>query len=331
MKLGIFTAFRDMHKYYIKSCDEIGIDYEVIDIIGPDWLSNVLSSNCDGYLCRPPSEFQERKSMFDERLYIINKLMGKSIYPSYEELCIYENKRMMSYWLELNHFPHAPTRVFYSKKAFLNWLNDADLPIVLKNNIGSTSKGVRIIKDKGIAKTIAGLVFGWGNAKLAIGYTSQMTGKILPFPALGTMQKHYLIVQNFERIRWEWRIIKIGESYFGHKKLLKGDFASGSGKVGWDAPPDELLMMVKDICERGNFYSMAVDIFETIDGRYLVNELQSIFGSYDDSQTYINGKPGRFILQNGKFVFEEGIFNKHGSYLLRVKHFIELLNNKENS
>ncbi|MBN2830025.1 MAG: hypothetical protein JXR56_06875, partial [Candidatus Cloacimonetes bacterium] len=200
MKLGIFTAFSEMHKYYVKSCEELGIDYEVVDIIGPDWLENVLNSKCDGFLCRPPSKFQERKSMFDEKLYIISKYLKKPIYPSYDELFIYENKRMMSYWLDLNGFPHTPTKVFYEKEKFLEFLKSAELPIVLKNNIGSTSKGVRIVKDKVTAKRIAGLVFGWSNNKLAFGYTSQMTGKVIPFPALGTMQKHYLLVQKFETI-----------------------------------------------------------------------------------------------------------------------------------
>jgi glutathione synthase/RimK-type ligase-like ATP-grasp enzyme len=288
----------------------------------------VQNSDCDGFLCRPPSKFQERKSLFDERLYIISQLMQKPIYPSYDELFIYENKRMMSYWLELKGFPHTETKVFYRRKEFMSFLEKSEMPIVIKNNIGSTSKGVQILKSRLQAKLIAMMIYGMRNTKLALGYTSQMTGKVLPFPALGTVQKHYLLVQKFEKIRWEWRIIKIGDSYFGHQKLLSGDFASGSGKVGWVAPPEKLLWMVKDICESGKFFSMAVDIFETIDGRFLVNELQSIFGSYDNSQLYIDGKPGRFILQNDRFVFEEGIFNTHGSYLLRVKHFAEILQNR---
>lgn len=329
MKLGIFTAFRDMHKYYVKSCEELEIEYEVIDIIGPDWLNNVLSSDCDGYLCRPPSAFQERKSLFDERLYIINKLIGKRIYPSYDELLIYENKRMMSYWLELNKFPHVTTKVFYKREDFFDFLNNTSMPIVIKSNIGSTSKGVRIIKDKNTAKRIAGLIYGWGSPKLSIGYTSQMTGKIFPFPALGTLQKHYMIVQQFEKIKWEWRIIKIGESYFGHKKLLKGNFASGSKLKSWDIPPKELLFLVKDICNRGKFLSMDIDVFETSDGRYLVNELQSIWGQSTEHLMFVNNKPGRFVFDENEFVFEEGSFTHYSSYLLRTKHFINILNNKE--
>ena len=70
---------------------------------------------------------------------------------------------------------------------------------------------------------------------------------------------------------------------------------------------------------------MALDVFETQDGRFLINELQSIFGSIDDSQMYIDGVPGRFRCVDGRFVFEEGRFNRHGSYTLRVQHFVEML------
>lgn len=83
--------------------------------------------------------------------------------------------------------------------------------------------------------------------------------------------------------------------------------------------------MAKDICDRGGFHSMAVDVFETTDGRYLVNELQSLFGSYDDSQMYIDGRPGRYRLVDGEFVFEAGYWNRFGSYLLRLEHLLELL------
>lgn len=134
-----------------------------------------------------------------------------------------------------------------------------------------------------------------------------------------------MLVQDYQKIKWEWRIIKIGDSFFGHQKLLKGDFASGSGRVGRVDPPKELLTLVKDICEKGNFYSMGADIFETIDNKYYVNELQSLFLSIRDSQMRINDVPGRYKLIDGQYVFEKGEFNRFGSYLLRVEHFIKLL------
>ena len=152
----------------------------------------------------------------------------------------------------------------------------------------------------------------------------------MKFPVFGSIQKFYVIIQEYHKIKWEWRMIKIGDSYFGHQKLLNGEFASGSGidAVGWIDPPKELLFLLKEVCEKGKFYSMSVDIFETLDGEYLINELQSVFGTYDRPQMYINDIPGRYIFKNGSFVFEEGDeFNKFKNDILRVKHFIEILEN----
>ncbi len=327
MKLGIFTAFRDMHKYYIKSCEELEIDYEIIDIIADDWMEQIQKSNCDGFLCRPPSKFNERKTLFDERLYIITNWIRKPIYPSFDELFIYENKRMMAYWLELNQFPHAKTYIFYRKKDFIDYINNlAVYPFVFKMNTGTSSKGVKIIKNKLQAKYIANSIFGIANPKLTLGYTPETTG-VLKFPALGTIQKHFVLIQEYHKIKWEWRIVKIDGSYFGHKKLKSGEFASGTKLKGWDKPPEELLHLTKEICDKGKFLSMDVDFFETEAGTFLVNELQSIFGQSTENLMYIDNQPGRFVFQNDKFIFEEGKFNKHQSFLLRVKHFIKILEN----
>ncbi|MCK5077177.1 MAG: hypothetical protein KAR38_12415, partial [Calditrichia bacterium] len=265
MKLGIFTAYRNFHKRYIQACEHLGIDYEIIDILAPDWLSLVQQSDCDGFLCRPPSKFEERNRQFDERLYFINKMLNRPIYPSYNELVIYENKRFTSYWLDFYNFPHPKTQVFYRKEDFLNFVNETKFPFVIKINTGTSSKGVKIVRRKLTAKIIANLAFGMRNNKLTVGYTPQMSGKIIKFPAIGTIQKHHLIVQEYKKIKWEWRIVKIDNSYFGHKKLKDGEFASGTRLKGWDTPPEELLLMAKEICDTENFYSMDVDFFETVD------------------------------------------------------------------
>jgi glutathione synthase/RimK-type ligase-like ATP-grasp enzyme len=328
LKIGIFTAFKNIHVNYIKSCQELRIDYEVIDIIGDNWIDEVLASNCDAYLCRPPSKFQERKSMYDERLYVITKILKKKIYPSYDELFIYENKKMMYYFMKIKDYPHTETHVFYRKEEFLEYIKNAAFPIVFKTSVGSTSKGIEIIKTKKRAKSIANSIFGRINSKLAKGFTPQTTGKIIPVQARGCHQKHYILVQAYQKIKWEWRIIKIGNSYFGHKKLLVNNFASGSGQTGWDKPPIELLKLVKKISEDNEFHSLAIDFLETKNDKFYINEIQSIFGSTNDSQMYINGESGRYIFQNGEFVFEKGIFNKHSSYMLRVKHLLQLLRNE---
>jgi len=273
--------------------------------------------------------------MFDERLYIINKVMNRPIYPSYDELLIYENKRMTSYWLKLNGIPHPETHVFYRKKDFLEFLRQNDgYPIVVKSNIGSTAKGVRIVRSRLEARHIAHMLFGVANTKLAVGYTSQKTGRLLRFPALGTLEKHFVIVQKYEMIKWEWRIVKIGDSFFGHKKYqsIGGGYCSRrSLRKEWAIPPVDLFRLVKEICDKGDFYSMAIDILETTDGRHLVNEMHSLFGQRTEHLMYLDNIPGRFVLKEDEFIFEEGHFNRHCSYGLRVEHFVEILKERETS
>ncbi len=325
MKLGILTAFRDQHKYYVRACQELNIEYEIIDIISYKWLEKLMASDCDGYLCRPPSKFQERKTMFDERLRFITEYLKKPIYPGYEELYIYENKKMMDTWLTYNNISHAKTYVFYDKQEYVNFVKNAKFPLVFKTNIGSTSKGVKIVKSKSSALKIGNKIFGLTNSKLSKGYTPQTTGKVIKFTAVGASQKHYIILQEFIDVVWEWRMVKIGESYFGHKKLMKKGFASGSKLKGWDNPSQEILHFTKSICDKGNFNSMNIDIFETPNGDLYVNELQAIFGQSTEHLMLIDGKAGRYIYKNNQFVFEEGNFNQNASCNLRVKNFIDIL------
>lgn len=329
IKLGVLNTFDNRGRdCYIAACKELGVDYEVVDILASDWVERVSNSSCDGFLARPPCDLPVRKAVYDERLYFLSNVLKRPIYPGFEELFIYENKRNMASWLQIHRFPHPKTEVFCRKADAIEYLDKCTYPVVFKANTGASARQVRIVKDRFEAKTIIHQIFGLVHPSLSLGYVG-FKFKGVPLPLPGVSQKHVVLIQSYSKIRWEWRVIRIGESYFGHQKLLKGQFASGSGKVGWVRPPDELLHMVRDLCDKGGFRSMAVDIFELEDGSYQINELQSIFGSYNNSQMYIDGKPGRLLLQDDdSFKFEEGYFNTHGSYLLRVKDFLAVLKDK---
>jgi hypothetical protein len=324
IKLGILKSFDRSYQNYVSACKEINVPFEVVDILSPDWVKILKDCDCDGYMARPPCDFPERKAIFDERLYFLNKVIKRPIYPSFDELLVYENKRAMAHWLQLHGFMHPKTKVFCRKPDAMQYVKSCSYPIVFKSSIGASSSQVRIVKNIREAKRIIHRLFGFFHPELARGYIGYRFRGI-SLPVFGRVQKHYAIIQPFSHIKWEWRVIKIGNSYFGHKKLLRGGLASGSNRVGWEAPPEDLLWLIKNVCDTGRFRSMALDVFETQEGTFLINELQSIFGSYNESQMYINGKPGRYRLIDDKFVFQPGYFNRHASQLLRVKHFLELL------
>lgn len=330
MKLGILTGFNDW-KMYVEACEELKVDYTIVDILSADWLQNLkeVKNEVDGFLCRPPASYQELKNIYDERLFFIKEYFGIPMYPNYDSLFIYENKRNMASFLDLYGFPHLKTHVFIDKEEALDFLEKTDYPIVQKANIGACGSAVTIVRTKREARRIVNKAFGKFGGKLTKGLTPFVKKCGFSIPITGSAQKHYVLFQPYCPIRWEWRILKIGNSYSGHQKLLKGEKASGSGLVGWVEPPQELLYLVKDICEKGRFDVMDVDVFETLDGRYLVNELQAIFGSRCPYQMKVGGKPGRFVFSEEKgFVFEEGEFYRCGSKLLFVQDFISKLEKK---
>ena len=124
-------------------------------------------------------------------------------------------------------------------------------------------------------------------------------------------------------------MVRIGDSFFAHKKLLKKAKASGSLKKGYEDPPKALLDFVKKITDQYGFYSQAVDIFEAGEGKYLVNEMQCIFGQSDPYQMLVDGTPGRYVYHKGKWIFEEGMFNQNESYNLRVEYVLNQLKNQK--
>lgn len=333
MKIGIFTSFesKSLTESAVAACRDLGVDCEVVDILSSDWIENVRkASDCDGFFCPSTCRSSDKKNIQDERYYFVSQVMKRPIYPDYFGLYIHENKRNMAAFLELNNYPHAKTKVFTDRKEALAYLDTCSYPVVVKANVGAGASKVRIA-GKSKAKRMCKKCFPLKNNKLFfyshIGLIYKKQGNIpfVSFVDLHNIQKDYFLVQEYKPIKHEWRILKVGDSYFGHQKLLKGQFASGSGKVGWVAPPKELLLLVKDICDKGGFLCMDVDIFESLDGKYYVNELQASFGSYLDYQMKIDGKPGRYRYVDGEFVFEEGEFNVFNSNRLKIEHFVQLL------
>ncbi|CAI1052005.1 TPA: ATP-grasp domain-containing protein [Serratia fonticola] len=311
----------------IAACDENNVNYKVIDFLSHDWL-NSCTDDIDGYLIRPTCRYQEHKSIFDERAYFINKLLKKPTYPSFDELYSYENKRNMHLFLMGVNAPHPKTFVFMDKKNANYFLENTNYPIVMKSNIGSAGVSVKVIKKYSEAKGYLRKIFGSFYSDLSFGWNPVIPFKGVPIPRVGRSQKHYAIFQEFLPIKWEWRMIRIGDSYFGHQKLI-GDngFASGSELVGWATPPNELLNLLHETTTNMNTRCMVLDIFETHSGEYYINEIQSIIGAYRPYQMKVDGKPGRFTRnRNGEFIFEEGIHCANSCWNLRVNDFLSMLN-----
>ena len=49
---------------------------------------------------------------------------------------------------------------------------------------------------------------------------------------------------------FEWRCVRIGDSYFAHRKRKLGDKASGTKGIDYVNPPESLLDFTRDLCIR---------------------------------------------------------------------------------
>jgi glutathione synthase/RimK-type ligase-like ATP-grasp enzyme len=268
-----------------------------------------------------------------------------SVFPELPELLIYENKRYLSYWLKANSVPSPKTWVFYHHQEANAFIQNVSFPIVAKLNVGASGSGVTILQNKLQAEKYCNKIFNRGirpriGPRLSRGNMLKrilnkikspvlLKDKLIRYRAVaGNKQKGFVLFQEFIPHDFEWRAVRIGNSFFAHKKLLKHHMASGSLIKNYDNPPLNLLDFIKDLTDRHNFRSQAIDVFETAEGKYLVNEMQCIFGQSDPYQMLVNGKPGRYLNNQNGWVFEQGDFNSNESYDLRMQFVIEMLHKK---
>lgn len=347
IKIAVLKDSNNDFNYWIKAIEDsaININFDVIDIMKNDWLDNITKVKYDIILVRPPAFSFRLKKLYDERLYVLSEILGLNIYPTYKACLVYENKRMLSYLLKAKNIPHPETRVYYSKQEALEYINLINYPIVAKTIIGASGFGVKILSSRKDAQRYISKAFRKGvrpktgpdfrkpkiakrflNAIMDKKHLKQRLNKY--YTELKEKQSGFVYLQEYIPHSYEWRCVRIGISYFAHKKVVRNEMASGSLIKSYDHPPEKLLNFVKGVSEITGITSAAFDIFEVDNEEYLVNEIQTIFGQSDPHQMIIDGKPGRYIYSNGQWIFEQGEFNVNKSYNLRLEHAIESINLK---
>lgn len=332
------------HQPWIDACEQYTeqVDYKVIDITLNDWIENIIVYDPHICLLKPAGKTSLFRTLYQERVDVIVNDLGIKTYPTFDELKIYESKRFFAYWAKANQISHPKTAVFYSKKEAISFINSSKYPIVGKMNIGASGNGVEILHNSAKAVKYVERAFNEGlssktGPKLKKGKLLKRAWRKLTHPKelknrlktyaeiAADKQKGYVIFQEFIPHEFEWRAVRIGDSFFAHKKIKVGEKASGTLLKEYDNPPLALFDYVKKLTDTFNFRSVAVDIFESESGAYFVNEIQCIFGQSDPYQMLVNEKPGRYIFDNGQWNFEEGDFNQNQSYNLRLEYILSQL------
>ena len=334
----------DDHDQWVQACmrrsDEA--DCTVIDITSSDWLSRLREGSYDLILLRPPGRTERFKQLYDERARILSECTDIPIYPSLTEVLLYENKRFLRDWLSLHGVPHPETYIFFREGEAAEFVSARDIfPLVAKTNIGASGNGVKFLEDRGQASEYVRAAFSTGintrtGPKLKKGSLMQKIRKA--FVSKGFIakrfseyretylnpQKGFVIFQEFIPHEYEWRCVRIGDSFFAHKKIAIDNKSSGTLVKAYDRVPAVLLDFVREMTERTSLSSVSIDIFDR-DGLFLVNEIQCFFGQSDPYQMLVDSVPGRYRFDDGKWIFEPGDFASNACYDLRLEHAFTLL------
>jgi len=294
MKIGIIITPERNKEKIIKALQEEKVDYEFINLLDNDWFES-FQGQFSGYLIYPPSYPYEWMNVFFKRLYYVQHLIKDKSTPSLETISMYESKIAMHDFYKVHNIPHVTSYTFYNFQDALEYGHGCTLPVVVKEDAGSGATGVNIIKKRSelIKKIKKSFYFNNKSKRKFNIYNLKL--KLYPFKiALDTKWNYlpfapkrmgFIHIQKYNKVKYEWRIIRIGDSYFGHKKLEDSDgYHSGTLNKGWGPIPYEILNLVKEVSNRTHLDNANFDIFETQNGELYFNEIQAIFGTSTEEQ-----------------------------------------------
>lgn len=337
----VYNEFSGMKQNWINAFESKGIDYIVVNISRNDWLDKIIFGEVDLVIGLPNGALSYQKQLFDERMYVINYVLRYPIYPFYNELLIYENKRMLSYFLKSKNIPHPKTDVFYDVDEAKEFTKHINYPIVAKSNIGASGSGVHIIKNQSQAQKIIYQTFKGNGLPRRKGPNfnkkdvyKRIFSKLTDLAFVKNKLKHYksidddkdrrsILFQEYVPHSFEWRTIRIGNTFMSHKKIPRNNFASGSGQKLFVPPSIELLNFIRCVTDKMNVQNAAVDVYETANETFLVNEIQTYYG-----KPHIMKKDnisGRYVFASNKWVFEAGDFSKNDMCDIRLDFALDLL------
>jgi hypothetical protein len=292
----------------------LGITFQQLDVFSAQFVEDLSASEFDFVYARPGVYTKFERQVFWEAIQLVEQLFPERVYPSLKELRIYESKREMISFMKAWGVPHPESVVAFSPRAALEFSERAGFPLIFKTTTSSGASGVEVIGHLHQLKRLVKLAFGAGYLNRTL-----LDPRDIDFD--------YVILQEFLSDVREFRVIQLGESWFAHEKLpsRENGLMSGSGEHAWSLPPEDLLWFCKSISDEHQFESMCFDVFVSVDGQFLVNELQTWFGSNLESQMFVDGIPGRFVFRGNEIKFEEGLFNSAGGHVLRVEHLARKL------
>lgn len=310
VKKPVIGVIRDYEPYprWTKCCrflENNSFPYKFYDLQAFDWLEKAEKFDiCIGILSNDQFHLQEMRSKY----FTLEYSLGKTCFPSYEHLLLYENKTLEAYLARAAGIQFPPTHIFFKEAEAFQAIKHLRFPLISKIDPGSGSRGVEWVRNQKRALHIIRQSFSRNGRATHL---------------LTLRQKDYVYFQNYiPNDGYDIRVILVGNFMFGYyRKVLRGDFrASGMDQVEKRALPPEAIKLALSVNKIVKSPLLVVDMVHGADGKYYVIEFSPMCQMKLPEQLHVNGIPGVYILDDDdSFHFQPG---KYWVYELAIKEFL---------
>lgn len=225
-------------------------NYGIVYMDRSDWIDEI--KKYDVLIWKPKFMGPDSSTHFREKIYFIQNILNKRIYPNYETTWHFDSKIAQDYIFSIQNIKTPKTFISFDYNEIFDELKSTDYPVIMKKSNGAGSTGVKMVNNERELKKIVNRNF--------IG--KKILNKVFnceydKFP--------YLYIQQFLKGNTgDLRITVIGDKYVtGFWRLNRpNDFrASGSGNIDYEKPlPKNIIEYCVNISKKNNFDSMAYDI-----------------------------------------------------------------------
>lgn len=256
-------------------------------------------------------------------LPIIENVFKKGCFPDQNTCWHYDDKIKQYYLLKSSGFPVVDSYVFWNYRKAINWMKNAQYPVVFKLKGGAGSTNVILVKSFKSGRKIVRKMFQKGVKNQKIGSRDALQNKyfnlgkkvrriggdILRFirgedpNKFWQIHKNYVYFQKYlPENKYDTRITTIGDRAFGFIRYVRpGDFrASGSGLIDYDINKidSRCIEIALEISKHLKFQTMAYDfIFDgkgnpkicEISYNYLDNAVFNCPGYWDEKLNWHRG------------------------------------------
>src|SRR5690606_11187641 len=151
-----YVKERSYYPKYERFLKNNNINYEYYDIYKSDWLEK--AKDYDVIVWHTSSDVSTQ-DIATNKIYVLEKLMGKKCLPSFDEIWTYEDKINAHYLYKHHNLPEIPTFVTHSKEDALDYVENCNFPIISKLVTGSSSHGVDKLNNRDEAKKLINQAF----------------------------------------------------------------------------------------------------------------------------------------------------------------------------